>query len=138
MLKTCLFRNVRELSKTPLRQHMAAKESDGNFKIYPAEVVKCWESYIQKHLNTNWPRKEEAIEGIPDNMSRSTGFQFSLEEIQKAVRAMKSSKPSGADCINAKVLNAGGDKMTKIPMKLCHAQIGATVPSSLYTQTVAR
>jgi len=65
-------------------------------------------------------------------MSGSTGLRFSLEETQKAVRAMNSSKPPGADGVDAEALKAGGEKMTKTPMKLCNAWIGADVSSTLY------
>jgi len=66
---------------------MAVKGSDGNLKTYTAE-----ECNFQKHLNTNWPRKEESIDNIPDKMPGPIGPQFVLEEIQKTVRAMKSRK----------------------------------------------
>ena len=51
-------------------------------------MLKCWETYFEKYLNTNWPRSEEAFDNIPGLV----GPPFSVEEVQKVVKAVKSRK----------------------------------------------
>ena len=75
---------------------MAAKDDDRNQKTVPDEVLKCWETYFDKHLNTNWPRSEEALDDILDTIPGLVGLPFSIEEVQKAVKAMTVKK--GAWC----------------------------------------
>ena len=69
---------------------MSAKIGEGNLKTAPAEVWKSWETYFEKHVNMNWPRSGEALDNIPDNTPGLVGPPFSIEEVQKAVKAMKS------------------------------------------------
>ena len=69
---------------------MAAKDGDGNLKTAPNEMLSCWETYFEKHLNTNWPRSEEALDDIRDNIPGLVGPPSSMEEVQMAVKAMKS------------------------------------------------
>ena len=49
------------------------------------------------------------------------GPPFSLEEVQKAVKAMKSRKAPGADRIIAEALKAGGEEMAEMLLKICNA-----------------
>jgi len=55
--------------------------------------------YFQRHFNTNRPRNEEAIESISVPWQEQLGLNFSLDETQKAVRAMEYRKALGAVCI---------------------------------------
>ena len=79
---------MRELSNKPCKHFMAAKDGGGNLKTAPGEVMKCWEAYFQKHLNMNCPRSGEALDDIPDNIPGLVGPPFSIEEVQKAVKAI--------------------------------------------------
>ena len=111
---------MREFSNKPCKHLLAAKDGDGNQKTATNEVLKCWETYFEKHLNTNWPRSEEALD-IPDNIPGLVGPLFSIEEVQKAVKAMKSRKVPGAARIMAEALKAGGEKMAEMLLKIRNA-----------------
>ena len=52
-----------------------------------------------------------------DNIPGLVGPPFSIEEVQKAVKAVK----SGADRIMAEALKAGGEKMAEMLLKICNA-----------------
>ena len=39
-----MFKNVRELGNKSCRHPIAAKDSDGNLKAVPDDVLKCWET----------------------------------------------------------------------------------------------
>ena len=69
---------MRELSNKSCKHLMAAENGDGNLKTAPDEVLKCWETYFEKHLNMNWPRSE-ALDDIPDNISGMVGPLFSTD-----------------------------------------------------------
>ena len=68
--------------------------SHGNLKAAPGEVLKCWETCFEEHLNTNWPKSEVALDDIPDDITGLVGPPFSIEVVQKAVKGMKSRKAS--------------------------------------------
>ena len=76
-------------------------------------MLKCWETYFEKHVNTNWLISEEPIEDIPDNIPGLAGPPFPIGDIQKAAKAMKSKKAPGADRI-------GGGKMAEMFLKICN------------------
>ena len=61
------------------------------------------------------------IDNIPDNIPGLVRQPFSVEEVQKTVKAMKSRKTPGADRIMAEALKAGGDKMAEMLLKICNA-----------------
>ena len=75
-------------------------------------MLKCW-AYFEKHFNTNWLRSDETLDDIPENILGLVGPPFSIEEVQKAVKAMKSRKAPGADCTTAEALKAGREKMVR-------------------------
>ena len=50
-----------------------------------------------------------------------------MEEVQKAVKAMKSRKAPGADHITTEVLRAGGEKMTEMLLKIYKAASGKLI-----------
>ena len=68
---------------------MAVTDHDGNSKTAPGEVLKCWKTHFEKHLNTNCLRSEEAL----DDMA------------------------PGADGMKDNALKAGGEKMAEMLVK---------------------
>ena len=48
-----LFKYMRELRNKLCKHLMVVNNGDGNLKTDPCEVLKCWETYFKKHLNTN-------------------------------------------------------------------------------------
>ena len=112
---------MQKLGNKPCKHLMVAKNGDGNQQTAPDEVLKCWGTYFEKHLNTNWPRSEEELGDIPDNIPGLIGPPFSIKEVHKAVKAMESRKVAGADHIMAEALKAGREKMAEMLLKICNA-----------------
>ena len=65
--------------------------------------------------------QDEALDDIPDNIPGLVGPQFLKEEVQKAVKAMKSRKAPGADHITAVALKEGRQKIAEMLLKISNA-----------------
>ena len=65
------------------------------------------ETYFEKHRNTNWLISQEALDDITYNVPELAGSPFSLDEVQNAVKVLKSRKALGADRITVAELTAG-------------------------------
>ena len=53
-----LFKYMQELKNKLCKHLMVANNGDGNPKTDPGDVLKCWETYFKKHLNTNQDQRK--------------------------------------------------------------------------------
>ena len=114
-----LFKKVKKLAGERSKTQVAAKDKDGTLKTAPNEVMKCWEEYFCKHLNTEFPRDESALQSIPDPPTTCTDSEpFTIEEVEKAVKALKNNKACGWDKIAAETIKNGGNAMNQMLLKI--------------------
>ncbi|KAI0235880.1 Brefeldin A-inhibited guanine nucleotide-exchange protein 3 [Lamellibrachia satsuma] len=92
-----------------------------NFNINIADISETqWCGIQQNGYTIIHSGREDGIHR-QDNIPGLVGPPFSMEEVRKAVRPMKSRKAPGADRITTEVLRAGGEKMTEMLLKICNA-----------------
>ena len=110
-----LFRTVRDLENRPRKPLNIIQDKNGVKRFDINEILKCWETHFQAHLNKKFPHDEAATSSIPDPTDDEGDFpDFSLEEVQNAIKKMKNGKSPGIDQITAEVLKAGGDTMAEM------------------------
>ncbi len=114
-----LFRTVRELEGKPKKPLSAVKDSQGNTHTDKISVLKCWEEHFSAHLNTAFPHQPTATNEISDAPDDADDLPpISREEIEQAVKKMKSRKAPGIDSITAEVLKTGGKPMIEMLHKI--------------------
>jgi len=80
------FKTVRELEKKHRKNIPALKGSDGKKTTNPSEVLKIWKEHFKVHLNTEFPRNEQALDLInigPHIQHEDEQFTISKEDIKK-------------------------------------------------------
>ena len=81
--------NSTQLCQMPTTSHVNTPWQQ-RLKPAPLDVLKCWETYFEKHLNTNWPKSEEALDDIPDIIP-----PFSIEEVHRQYQRRVSKQQFG-------------------------------------------
>ena len=93
-----LFKKVKKLSGERDKMLPAIKNKDGILKTAPADVLKCWEVHFSVHLNTQFPRDENALLTIPDPQHTDNPSEpFTIEEVETAIQLLKNNKACGWD-----------------------------------------
>ena len=114
-----LFKRVKKLAGEREKLQLAAKNKDGVLKTAPHEVMDCWKQHFESHLNTQFPRDEDALQDIPDPPPANTQSRpFTIEEAESAIKLLKNNKACGWDKIAAETLKAGGLKMREFLLKI--------------------
>ena len=86
-----LFKTVRELEGKPRKNVSAMKGADGKKTTNPAEVLEIWRKHFESHLNTEFPRDEQALNELGNDLPAHTDDEFSISknDITKAIAALK-------------------------------------------------
>ncbi|XP_030855774.1 uncharacterized protein LOC115929847 [Strongylocentrotus purpuratus] len=91
-------------------------------KTAPADVLKCWEVHFSVHLNTQFPRDENALLTIPEPQPTDNPSEpFTIEEVETTIKLLKNNKACGWDKIAAETLKAGGQSMRQLLLKIINA-----------------
>ena len=80
------------------------KGNDGNIVVDETEVRKRWKDYFDTLLNEEYPNFFEEVEQVEGPIE-----DFTLAEIQNAVKAMKNKKAPGPSGLSSEMLKLGGE-----------------------------
>ena len=114
-----LFKQVRKLSGERNQLQTAAKNTNGELKTAPTDVMRCWEEHFKKHLNTQFPRDDDILNTIPVPVADdSPSTTFTIDEVEEAIKSLKNNKACGWDKITAETLKAGGLPMRQLLLRV--------------------
>ena len=80
----------------------------------PESIRLCWKEHFNNFLNRNAQVDPRAVDELEQHLVRhELAVPPSLDEVEKALRSLKSGKASGPDGIPAEVIKAGGSELAE-------------------------
>ena len=77
-----LFRTVTDLENKPRKPLNIIQDKNGVKKFDINDVLKCWDTHFEAHLNKRFPHDEAAISSIPESTTDEGDFtEISLDEV---------------------------------------------------------
>jgi hypothetical protein len=105
-----LYRIVRELTNSRHNSGVPIKSKDGHVLLTEEEQSKRWVEHFQGVLNQPEPSILFNFDHEPPVAPLDVTMQeFSLSEIEKAIRSLKNNKAAGLDEVSAELLKHGRD-----------------------------
>ena len=109
-----LFDQVRKLEGKKRKPLTAMKDLDGKLLMKKADILHVWKTHFEKHLNTRFPRDEEALlQFQPVTQENPQIPPITEQEVKYAIKELSNRKSPGVDGITSELIKAGGFMMTK-------------------------
>ena len=99
-----LYKLTKSLTKTGFQStDMPVKDQQGNMISKDEDKLRCWKEHFERVLNRNDPETEAIIIPSPELLDIDTDPP-SIEEVKRAINALKDRKTPGIDQIYAEML----------------------------------
>lgn len=112
-----VYKTTKQLCGQGIRKSTGVKDKSGRRLTTEREEAARWMEHFQEVLNR--PEPENPADTPPDEEDLEINIHPPTEEeVRKAIRAMKSGKSPGVDCIHTEMLTADINLSTKVLMDL--------------------
>ena len=109
---------IKDITRKPAPRLLVIKDPAGNVLTEDAAIKERWASYCESFYERQQDRQPVDIDTPPEQIAEQSPLR---EEVEQAVRLLKSGKSPGCDNVAAELWKASGEKGVDILWKLCVA-----------------
>ena len=114
------YETIKELTKTEQPRTTVIEDKDGKLLTESSAVLGRWTQYCQELYNHKLNIDEDIVkEKVNDRDLDTENTQILKEEVEEAVRTMKTGKSAGIDNIPAELIKYGGPEMINALTIIC-------------------
>lgn len=109
----------------------AIKDKEQNLLVNPNEISERWREYFEELLNSgddgaNNDSNEEDLENQQSEYAQED-WNITEQELETAVKAMKTGKSTGEDGLPVEIIKAAGHTARKLLLDLCNTAFGKEI-----------
>ena len=97
------------------------KDTNGKMVVEEEEMMEVWRSHYEKLSNEEFPWNKEALPTA--DAIRGPCEEFSIAEVQAAIKKMKNNKAAGPSGVAADMLKAAGEAGTRWVTDICNSVV---------------
>src|SRR3984885_12289194 len=115
-----IFQTVKEICGTANTRLITVKSKEGKLLNDKTEIKQRWKQYYEELYNNGNPVDRTVIKELPICNEHEKMESILREEIEMAIKNLKTKKAPGEDNITAEMIQAGGDCSTEMLHTLCN------------------